>query len=413
MKGKILSTQIKRLLCFFFSLIYSLHGYSQGIEGLFTKKLLPCNEIIYNCSLLIPEHYEKQNLDTVAALVNYWEEHCGLNEELLRLKILLSIKGDSLNENIYSDVSIIKALLLYRNRKIEEKNSPGYLKSYYGFGISAGYDNFTKNLANSLVKDTTNSALEQFFLEFYSNNFDKIFLKLQDSSLHHTSLQKAYKTEEKTLSKKLDPHISLFSGILVPLGNLKIVGNRPIFGIKGGFNKKNFLLDAALDFRFGPSKNTYFVQYQDSLIKTKQFFGVLFGLETGYRLFNQKMNEIDLLGGIGLDGIDVLNIGKPEDPNRITKSLNSLNLNLGIGFRHYFQNRTYWGIEARYNFVNFKNTGGTDLTGNTISIRLNIGLSRNYYADRRLMFLDNKEQIQNQEKYYNWLKRQKENFRLH
>jgi hypothetical protein len=125
------------------------------------------------------------------------------------------------------------------------------------------------------------------------------------------------------------------------------------------------------------------------------------------------MNEIDLLGGIGLDGMDVLNIGKPEDPNRITKSLNSLNLNLGIGFRHYFQNRTYWGIEARYNFVNFKNTGGTDLTGNTISIRLNIGLSRNYYADRRLMFLDNKEQIQNQEKYYNWLKRQKENFRLH
>lgn len=110
--------------------------------------------------------------------------------------------------------------------------------------------------------------------------------------------------------------------------------------------------------------------------------------------------------------MDVLNIGKGEDPNRITKSLNSLNLNLGIGFRNYFQNRTYWGFEARYNFVNFKNTGGTDLTGNTISIRLNLGLSRNYNMDRKLMLLDNKEQINKQEKYYNWLKTQKEIIRF-
>ncbi|RZL41053.1 MAG: hypothetical protein EOP00_25565 [Pedobacter sp.] len=342
-------------------------------------------------------------MDTVSAIVKYWEKHCGLTEPLLRIKILLAINGDSLNDKLYSGIPVINYLINFRESRRYENIGYSY-GQYYGAypPMNTSFDNFTKDLALKLKKNPANSALDNFFLDLYSQNFDKIFYRLQDSVLNDSTLKQSYKKELQRYIHLPEGHFAMYTGMWLPSGNLSIVGNHPLFGFQIGVKKKKTLIDGVMELKFGNSPNVYFVQKDDSLYSTKHFFGGFIGLDLGYELINKKGNEIDLLAGTAWDGFDVLDIGKPDDPDRITKTINALNFNVGIGYRTYFKNKSYLGIETRYNVVNYQNKNGTDLSGNTLTIRLKYGISRNIYKDNALRRLDYKQLIEN-EKYYKWL----------
>jgi hypothetical protein len=386
-----------------YSLTFLLYGqlYSQEVEGLMTRKSISCNDIIYNSAFLIPEHFEKNNMDTVAAIVNYWENQCGIIEPLLRIKILLAIKADTLNENIYSNLPIIIYLLNYREKKRAEVSGVEFGDYFGTLQAMKLFDNFTQELAIELKKKE-NSELDNFFLDFYSNNFEKIFWRLQDTTLTGSNVEESYDSEVSKYINRSEGHFSVYSGTWLPIGNLSIVGIHPIIGFQAGLKIRKVLIDGVLELKLGNSPNVYFVQKDDSLYSTTHFFGGFLGLELGYELMNFKSFEVDFLAGSGWDGFDVLSIGSSSDPNRITKTISALNFNLGIGFRKYFRNRSYIGIETRYNFINYSNPKGTDLSGNTLTIRLKHGVSRNLDRDRNLMRLDNQNTLSS-EKYYEWL----------
>jgi hypothetical protein len=379
-------------------------SYSQDIERMMTKKHLDCSDIIYNSTFLIPEHLEKNNSDTITAILNYWENRCGISEPLLRLKILFAINADTLNENIYERTPLLNYLVSYRERiKIQNNGIEEYRFYNENLVINNTFDNFTKELALKLQRKNSHSDLDNFFLDYYSNNFDKIFLRLQDTSLADSKLGRTYLHEANRFVNIPEGHFSVYSGVWIPNGNLSIIGNHPIIGFQGGVkNKKGIMIDATLEFRFGNSPNTYFVKKNDSLYSTTHFFGGFIGVELGYELMRYKLHELDILGGCGWDGFDALEIGKTNDPNRVTKSINALNLNLGVGYRKYLKNKSYVGIEMRYNVIDYQNRSGTDLTGNTVTVRLKFGTSRNLYRDNTLMRLDHKKIISD-EKYYDWL----------
>jgi len=382
---------IRKYLTILLATILCTCAYAQEVEGLMKRKYIPCDDIIYNSLFLIPEHFERNNMDTVTAIVSYWEKHCGISEPLLRIKILLAINADTLHEKIYNNIPIINYLSYYREMRTNDRPAYNFEPYYLVPPASDSFDHFTKELALKLRKKKSNSELDNFFLDFYSNNFDNIFFRLQDTLLTNSILKLAYEKEVGRYINLPEWHYSIYSGIWIPTGNIRIVGNHPIIGFQIGLRRKNLLIDGAIDFKFGSSPKTYFVEENDSLYSTTHFFGGFFGVELGYNLINYKTHELDVLTGIGFDGFDALSIGNSKDPDRIAKSINSLNLNLGIGYRKYFKNKTYIGLEARYNFVNYQNTNGTDLTGNTLTIRLKYGISRNLRRDENLRRLDNKK----------------------
>ncbi len=392
---------MKRYLLILLTALFFSQAYSQDVEEMMTKKYISCNDIIYNSSFLIPEHFEKNNMDTLSAIINYWESRCGMNEALLRTKILLAINADTLNESIYDKVPIISYLSIYREEQ-RIINKVYYGNYYWTQPIDNSFDTFTQELAVKLKNEDENSELESFFLDFYSNNFDEIFFRLQDTSLADTKIKEDYDQAVDRFSRWPDGHFSVYSGVWIPNGKLDILGLHPILGFQGGAKYKKLLVDAIMEFKFVKSPNTYFVQKDDSIYSTTHFFGGFIGLDLGYELIKHKSHEINILGAIGWDGFDAINIGTTNDPNRVTKTINSLNLNPGIGYRKYFKNRSYIGIEARYNFVNYKNNNGTDLSGNSITIRLKYGLSRNLYRDNVLRQFDNKK-ILSDTKYNEWL----------
>ena len=378
---------MRHLLLLVALILLPMLSFPQEVEHLMTRKYIPCSDVAYNSSLLIPEHYRKGNMDTVSALMQYWETRCGIGEPLLRLKILFAIKGDTFSEEIYEDVAIISSLLYSKRSEIVITIGFDYLHGTH-YSLDYSFFQFVQSLARALRQERAYSPIEQFFLDFYAGDVDHIFRRVLDTSLSATILQEAYQREAATYLRMPEGHFSIYSGIWMPMGNASILGNHPLIGFEGGLKQKRWMLDALVEFKFLRSPNTYLVVKDDSTFTTDHFFGGQIGLSGGYELLRYQSNEINLLGGIAWDGFDALSIGEVNDPDRITKTINALNLNLGIGYRKYFRDKSYIGIDTRYNFVDYRNPGGTDLDGHTLTIRLKYGLSRNGYRDRNLRMLD-------------------------
>jgi hypothetical protein len=115
------------------------------------------------------------------------------------------------------------------------------------------------------------------------------------------------------------------------------------------------------------------------VISTSSFVGVYLGIDLGYRLITINKSGIDLLGGIAWDYIETLdNYNDRMYNDGLSKRLNSLNLNIGIGYKFTLNKRRkdFLGLDVKYNFVDYNNQGGSDLSGNTISIQLLYGFSR-------------------------------------
>lgn len=397
----------RSLLIALLAFCFSLSGNAQEnpIEKLMVRNYVPCQDVIYNSSILVPEYYAAQKIDTVQAILDYWELHCGLSEPLLRIKILLAIEGDSLQETIYRGQPIINTILYFRQNNDTIQNAG---EIYYGRHamndlIHPDFNRFTRQLADSLSHSKISNNLEAFFLDLYALKTDSIFNRLQDSSLAGTRLQKDYNFLVSQYIDKPEGHYAVYSGLWIPHGNMDLLGVHPIFGMKGGVKFKRLLLDLALEFKFGRAANSYLVQKSDSIYTTDYFFGGYVGLETGYELFQFDAHEIDILAGVGFEGIDVLSIGKSTDDDYISKSINTANLNLGLGYRFYLRNKSYLGFEARYNFVDYDNEDGTDLSGNTVLLRLKYGISRRILADKALNRLQHKSLVKYPEKYRKWL----------
>lgn len=130
--------------------------------------------------------------------------------------------------------------------------------------------------------------------------------------------------------------------------------------------------EGTLIFRFLDAKREYVVRQDDKEDRGRSFFGGYVGADLAYETLRSESHAVSLIGGIGLDGFGS---GSSRNDDNSTSGVNSLNLNIGAEYR-LACNRTRTrsvGLQGRYNFVNYATGGGTDLSGNTVSIDLIYG----------------------------------------
>jgi hypothetical protein len=108
-------------------------------------------------------------------------------------------------------------------------------------------------------------------------------------------------------------------------------------------------------------------------VRTNHFFGGYFGADVERTLLRLPKHQFDFLGGIGLDGFDTIETEGQNSGTDDGKSINSLNVNLGLGYKYFYNKTGFLGLDAKYNMVNYRNTGGTDLSGNTVTLGLTLG----------------------------------------
>jgi hypothetical protein len=220
---------------------------------------------------------------------------------------------------------------------------------------------------------------EIFFLRLYSNDFENPFKMISSEAFKGTLIQELYYNEIKIYKEQIIFHGDYILGAWIPFDNLKMVGSHPFLGVRGGIKYKKYIIDATMGFKFGKSPNVYQVYENDSLWNTNHFFGGYLGLDLGYELFRIKKSSFDLIGGIAFDGFDVLDNNQQQSNSDISKSINALNLNIGLGYKFYLNEWSYLGLDVKYNFVNYKNPRGTDLGGNALTINLIYGFCANKY----------------------------------
>ncbi len=383
--------KLNRIFIFLFTL-FPLLALAQpqydeeSIERLMVHRVITCEDIVLNCSELIPKYFHQQKTDSLEMILDYWQRKCGLSEPLYRFKLLYAISNNRFNEGMVSD-DIWQYLLRYREHlQLKENDEDPRLKTFrilfnlfsYDDLISDAFDGLTLRLAQENRLKLKPGSSQYLLSLYYANEFDRMVDELKQNPRYEGSKIKHYyfETLKETL-KITEGHLALITGIWMPQGANKLLGNHPEIGFLMGGKKSKFIYDLNVLLRFLASKQKYQVMYKGEVKNTKHYFGGYLGLDGGYEVWRNWQHEFDLLLGIGIDGFDAVP-SKSSDSND-GLSIYSVNYNFGLGYRFYLKAYSvkYVGIQAKMNLINYKNKNGTDLSGNAFTIRLELGFSGN------------------------------------
>jgi len=337
-----------------------------------------CETIAYNSANLIMYFYAIHDFDSLGIILNDWESKCGPSEPIVRTRILFSILADTFSEQIY-DSTMLDYILNYMLRIDTTTNPDLYYNyaDYFGFvPIRDEYDLFTQSIADELLNYDFYHPMELLFSEFYANLLTDPLKELQLTvDYQATDIRKYYYREVDKYRRKPYFSVAGYTGIWIPGGNAALLGNHPVLGLQGGIWKDKMKYNASFAFRFLKSKNEYSYTKDGIQDSTDYFLGGYIGIDLERVLLRIKRNELTVLAGVGFDGFETISTNTEDDSpdNDKGHSVNSINTNFGIGYRYYLKNNLYVALQGKYNIVNYNNQGGTNMSGDCITISLLVG----------------------------------------
>ncbi len=381
---------MKNAVVFILFTFTCLNGFSQSdwVESFLTRRWLNCQDVTYNMTIMIPDYYHRNSMDSLNQLLVFWESRCGEEELVMRCKILMAIDQGKFSESMY-DEKIIQYLMQYRSMK-EWENNPHQLMYYRDAfdEILKEFNVFTSIIAGNLLSRSGISETERFFLRFYANHPDAKLNTLNSFVYSGTVLQKSYRLQYGNTRQLPSTRFGFLGGAWIPEGKLATFGSHPVLGIFFGLQQNKSFYDLILSVGMGPSANKIRVLKDDSLYFSNDFTQILAGFKGGYDFLKEKNYSLSASAGIAYDGIEVLNI-KDEDGKVLeSKTLSSLNINAGLTYTFLFKNFQTLALDARYNVVNYANKGGTNVGGNYLQFSIIWGIAGNAYRDRQLRMLE-------------------------
>lgn len=369
----------------------SISIFAQDFDNLMVKKQLDCSDISYNSALLFERYFTENKIDSAKSLLIYWQGKCGLREPVQRARLLIAIKENNFQDSLLTE-DMLPFVFNYQNRMdmIKYNNYYSYdnYKPYYGYiPVGQEFDKFTKKSFGNLKSNFGTNKMEYLLCEFYSDNSDTIFSKIQASDYDNSLLSKEYK---KTTDKYLNMnefHMSWITGVWIPTGNIKKLGTHPELGFQFGSKNKKMNYDFIIALKFGNSANDYYARRSknSNLELTDHFFGGQVGIDVGRDIFAKNAHEIQLTGGFALDGFDVFEENK--DLGLESASTWTYNFSFGLGYRYYVTNGFYLGLRAKYNVVDYSLNNTIEFTGNPITIQFIIGGVNNVIRNDNLKAL--------------------------
>jgi hypothetical protein len=372
-----------KLLPVLFCICCTISVFAQrNIENELLHQSPNCENVAYNSAQLVDRYFGKKNYDSINVVCNKWEEFCGVTEPVFRLKVLSQIQNRVFSEEWMEQDYLFNYIFLYLDRLEYAKASNSKLV-YERYKVSFGYmplnspfDDLTVIWANSMLETSTLRPIEKAFCLLYSNQTEAFWKLMKSQEIAGTKLKTLYEEQTSKANKLGEVNMGFMNGVMIPSGNLlEYIGIKPQFGFQFGYKVKKIQYDLSVLLRSGSARKEYMVIYQGEPKITDHYLGGYAGLDLAYELRKRKRNEVDILAGIAYDGFDVVEGDTDNDIKG--KSLNSLNLNFGLGYRFCGKKFNYLGLQAKYNVVNYRNKGGTDFNGNYISLILTANLFGN------------------------------------
>jgi hypothetical protein len=339
-----------------------------------------CPTSSFKYSRLYKKYFENKQYDSVQLVLNKWLEYCGEREIVMRSKILLDAKTNSLQERNIPE-GMIKLLLEYLERMsysgIQAKYAYEYnLPRYCYIPIKEQYDHFLTEEFKKL-KLNDNQPQINFIIEQYryegEQNFNSIEYEpqLRNTPLYieYMSLKKEddYDMQELNGSKEQYIRVGFMAGAWIPLNKNNVLGTHPELGIELGTNKKRYNVFLNFQIRFLNSKNEYTVSDKlEGTYSSKRFLSIKPSLDFDYALLIKQKYSMKLVTGAG---IDLLETRQQDDIKDIyADNVTTYNLNVGFNLLSKLTNGQELGLYARYHLIDYKINNKVNFNVNPVSI---------------------------------------------
>lgn len=346
-----------------------------GFDRLMTRKRISCADIEENSRYLIPGYYRSGHMDSIRYLLRYWERNCGDEEAITRMTLILDAEAGILDSYPFSRRTVWN-LRDFRRKAQFAKENPERKEIVLGNlfwreqdRVNDPFDLFTSVLAQD-VRSRSDRAFDTQLLTFYGGDPDSLFPLLYRKGIGNPALQSSYDSIITDIKDEFITFVSITAGWWVPTGNAALLGNHPEIGFNMGGMRHGYSADLMILFRFLDSRSSYTVRKDGVPTVTDHFFSGYIAGQLGYDIVRQRAYDLSVLCGIAYDGFDAMPASNANANDNV--SINSLNLNIGFGGRYYLEEfrGSFLTAEVRYNFVDYSNPGGTDLSGNSWSFRI-------------------------------------------
>jgi hypothetical protein len=226
-----------------------------------------------------------------------------------------------------------------------------------------------------LINEYLIGSIERLYCLLYSNDPNSFFSHLKSYKYSTSEIKKVYNQICREVYNLPALHFSISSGIWIPTGHAILFGVHPIIGFQMGIKKNKSDYNLTLDIKPNNSKNSFTVISAGRTFETNYFRGAYIGFNITREIYNSKKSSICLLGGVGLDQVDVIEENQNDTISENDKglTLSSVNYNFGLRFQYRLKTASYIGLETKYNIINFDNKGGTNISGNAFTIHLIYG----------------------------------------
>ena len=362
-------------------LVLSQDAPEDSLESLLTERALDeCFTMRFNAARLIPGLYERGQRDSIDHIITYIGKNCDTGF-FRPLRNLLAIE----NHDDWDPCDTV-----FLQRLLPDYRPRWYYPYLYDWPalltetVESPYYQFVQDLAERLANESTPGSEVELYCRYEAGSHADVLSDLRAGKYAGTCYQHAYDSTVTSLLRQRDhrrSHMAFGGGIWIPLGNNEILGRKIELGGQLGGRMGRFGLDASLFFRFLNARDSYVIRHADSLITTREFLGALIGLDCSFRLFSISDYSLEIFGGAAYDGFTAYT----EDDGDDTENINAFNLSFGFKPMLYVTSdrSRYLGLLVRYNVVDYITHGGSDLSGNTLSINLVYGYYRgNHAADR-------------------------------
>jgi hypothetical protein len=343
------------------------------IENMMTRKVLTCEDVTLNAMSLLPGLHRKSDTKLIDEILLYWRRTCGVTEPYLSFKALYDIE-----HCFFLELPSLPSQMEEYRRVVMKRNSPASRQSTTRY-VHDSFYSFIKSWSQHLSEqDVGRKPVERFLLLFYANPSDSLVKALEHDKDHYSGLHDAYIKNKHPNVYQSRAIVNLYAGTWVPTGALALVGKHPFIGFRIGFARDRMRYFIDLNFKFLKSANDYYVPKGDSLYRTNHFFGGYVGAGISYEIFRNSSHCLDLQVSVGYDGFDAIAVKDGDSKPVVSKSLGSLNVNGGVGYKFYFGEYTtieHCGLDIRYNYLNYRNRGGTPLTGGALMVGLVLGFN--------------------------------------
>src|SRR5690348_124742 len=359
---------------------FNLVSSAQSVEDQMTAKQPTCIEVMVNAAPTITKLYDARSFDSLRVAVAVMNHYCNTGNPLsVYLTTLLDIQQSEFTVSSLDSAGRLNMFLEDYPTTLRDLKAGGYGIGRYRFYYYTQFEKDLYSLIRRWAKDLLNTNgindEESFICNILAGNIKHPEATLKSNKAKYPELYALLRenySEERSGFRGLS---AFTAGAWLPSGNISVLGTHPTLGIITGGRSKNDEIDLTLNFKFIRTPQDYFVLRSDSLYASHHLLGGYIGLDCSHYFYHSTNFEAGLLGGIGYDGFDINDENNNDHHLDYLKPLGigSLNLNTGFRMNYFFNPQLFLGITARYNHLNYKNKGGTNMSGNAFTIDIAIG----------------------------------------